>query len=208
MRGMITILVCSLLLNAAPASAQVEVVAAVKQALEARHVSLEGPCGAFEITKRVAWALRGQGYGLLEKTGGTNCQGYSQDYITLQDGLGIDILGDAGGDNIPSWGMNEPPGALTGRWRAPFDPGDGVSGPGPAQPPVTGIESALNLLQQTLNEFRQEFHNESLLQNEERLAQREFRQAVKSEYAKFGMFVAKYIAPAIGALLLGRQLAQ
>src|SRR5437773_305690 len=75
------VLVSLLLLVAAPAFAQShdDVVAAVKAELEARHVDLSGPCGAFAITKRVAWRLRNDGAGLLPKSGGTNCEGYSTD---------------------------------------------------------------------------------------------------------------------------------
>src|SRR5690349_18269590 len=59
-----------ILLFAAPAFAQVEVVAAVKADLQARGVSLAESCGAFQITKRVAWTLRAQGAGVLDKPAG------------------------------------------------------------------------------------------------------------------------------------------
>jgi hypothetical protein len=134
--------------------AQVEVVSAVKNDLVARGVSLVGPCGAFEITKRVAWVLKAQGIGLLSKPQGNNCQGYSVDFLTRQDGSGLDILGDGGGDNTPTWHDAEPPGALSGRWREPFDPGDGaIVVPPVVTPPglPTGIEEHLknidNILQ-------------------------------------------------------------
>jgi hypothetical protein len=121
----------TMLWTSTPAFAQVEVVSAVKNDLVARGVSLSGPCGAFEITKRVAWVLRAQGIGLLSKPQGNNCQGYSVDFLTRQDGSGLDILGDGGGDNTPTWHDAEPPGALSSRWREPFDPGDGVVTPPP-----------------------------------------------------------------------------
>ncbi len=186
-------------------AAQQEIVSAIKNDLVARQVNLTGPCGAFEITKRVAWALRAQGVGLLDKPGGNNCQGYSVDYLVFPDGSGRDILGDGGGENIPQWGgePSEAPGTFTGRWRAPFDPGDAALPPGPApvpQPPAPSpIVPALTLLQQTLNEFRQESHEETIKAEEERRAQRQFRSDVGVEWGK----ITKWIAVIGGSVLAG-----
>jgi hypothetical protein len=47
----------------------VDVVARIKAELEARNVSLVGPCGAFQIVKRVAWELRGEGVRLHLQAG-------------------------------------------------------------------------------------------------------------------------------------------
>jgi len=65
---------------------------------------------AFQITKRVAWLLRGQGYGLLIKNGGENIiqwQGYSFSVsrIARPDGGIIKVLSDAGngGSNGAAW---------------------------------------------------------------------------------------------------------
>src|SRR3990167_10982075 len=117
-----------------PAFAQASVVADVKAALVATGVPLSGPCGAFQMTKRVAWQLRQTGIGLLSKPEGNNCEGYAVDFLTYPDGSGLDILGDSGGANVPGWELSEPPGTLTGRWRPPFDPGDTVT-PAPVPPP-------------------------------------------------------------------------
>lgn len=58
----------------------------------------------FEITKRAAWKLRGEGAGLLSKTSGNNCQGYSVDLIIYPDGYIYDILnGTAPDGNGPAW---------------------------------------------------------------------------------------------------------
>jgi len=97
-------------------------VAAVKAQLEAAGVNLIGPCGAFQITKRVAWGLRGAGVGLVSKPGGNHCDGYSVDYLCFQNGHGVDILGDAGGENTPQWAGK--PDEFTGqdRWRSPVRP--------------------------------------------------------------------------------------
>lgn len=86
------------------------VVEAVKASLVANGVSLSGPCGAFEITKRVAYELRADGAGLHRKTGGNNCQGYSTDIVLFKAGGGADILVDGGGSNGPAW-----------QWHADYD---------------------------------------------------------------------------------------
>ncbi len=154
-----------LLLSASAASAQVDLVTSVKAQLVAQGVNLAGPCGAFEITKRVAWALRAQGVGLLDKPAGNNCQGYSVDYVVFPDGSGRDILGDGGGDNVPEWDAepNEPPGSFTGRWRAPFDPADGPITGTPVPPPVPpvivlppGESPRLAVIEQAVAEIRQQ----------------------------------------------------
>lgn len=101
-------------------------VAAVKAQLEREGVNLVGPCGAFEIVKRVAWGLRGAGIGLLSKPGGNHCvlngEGYSVDYLVLANGDGVDMLSDAGGTNGPQWDVK--PGEFAGsdRWRPPVEP--------------------------------------------------------------------------------------
>lgn len=95
-------------------------VAQVKERLQAAGVSLSGPCGAFEITKRVAWDLRHSGAGLLSKPNGNNCQGYATDIVAWRD-RAFDILGDGGGANNPSWqetGVDD----LYNRWRPPVEP--------------------------------------------------------------------------------------
>lgn len=199
-----TWMVCAIGLTCLPttATAQVEVVAAVKNDLVARGVNLAGPCGAFEITKRVAWVLRAQGVGLLDKPGGNNCQGYSVDYLVFPDFSGRDILGDGGGENAPQWSgePNEPAGAFAGRWRAPFDPGD-VVGPAPGPMPPTPPQTP-NLDQQILDAIKAH----EAAQAVERAKAEAFRQAVGREWAKFGLFLTKYVLPVVGGLLVGRQI--
>jgi hypothetical protein len=97
-------------------------VQAVKAQLEAAGVNLVGPCGAFAITKRVAWGLRGAGIGLLDKPGGNQCDGYSVDVLVLPGGGDIvDILSDGGGQNTPSWYVRERE-VDPSRWRPPVQP--------------------------------------------------------------------------------------
>jgi len=69
--------------------------------------------GDMEVTKRVAWLLRGDGGGLLIKESGENVvrwQGYSfsATRICFADGHIFKIIGDAGpgGANSPSFGDN------------------------------------------------------------------------------------------------------
>jgi len=67
--------------------------------------------GAFEVTKRVAWLLRGEGGGLLIKNGGENIvswQGYSfaAGRICYPDGHIYKVLTDVPGTNGPGWADN------------------------------------------------------------------------------------------------------
>ncbi len=65
---------------------------------------------AFDVTKRVAWLLRGKGYGLLEKPGGENIITWKGDTVSISriampSGKIIKILSDAGpgGSNGAGW---------------------------------------------------------------------------------------------------------
>ena len=128
---------------------KVELIASIKADLVARGVSLTGPCGAFEITKRVAWALRGEGIGLVAKNAaqnGCNANGerYAIDALMLRDGQTWDILINGGGDedanrqpipgtgNGPAWQVTGA--ALRESWRAPFQVD--IPAPPAAPPPV------------------------------------------------------------------------
>lgn len=134
-------LVLLFLLVAAPAFAQhaahPDLVATVTAQLRAQGADLSGACGAFAITKRVAWLLQGEGVGLLSKPAGNNCEGYAVDYLVYQDGIGVDILQDAGGQNGATW-QADFDAALLGRWRAPVDPG-GSPVPPVVVPPVPPV---------------------------------------------------------------------
>jgi hypothetical protein len=68
--------------------------------------------GAFEVTKRVAWLLRGGGAGLLIKNGGENIvswKGYSfaAARICYPDGHIYKVLSDVPSTNGPSWQDND-----------------------------------------------------------------------------------------------------
>jgi hypothetical protein len=69
---------------------------------------------AFEVTKRVAWALRGEGGGLLIKNGGENVvswlgYNFSASRICYPDGHIYKVISDAGpgGANGPGWSDND-----------------------------------------------------------------------------------------------------
>ena len=69
-----TVWLMAMILVATPTSAQDvdhrATVIRVKDDLVRRGVSLSGACGALAITRRVAWALRGEDAGLLDKPAG------------------------------------------------------------------------------------------------------------------------------------------
>jgi hypothetical protein len=161
-----------------------------------------------KFLNRTAWIHKADGWGMLRKPGGNNCptpQGVaiSCDYLVFGPTMqGYDVLGD---ETVPQFNLGDNFANDPGRFLLPVDPNPGTPVPNPGTPIPPPAES---LLQQTLNEFRQEFHNEALLQHQERVEAREFRENVKSEWKKFGAFVAKYILPSVGALLLGAELAK
>lgn len=97
-------------------------VAAVKAQLLAEGRDLSGPCGAFAITKRVAWGLRSAGAGLLSKPSGNNCEGYATDIVMFRDAGGdiVDILGDGGNANVPNWNVSDT--VEPSRWRPAVEP--------------------------------------------------------------------------------------
>lgn len=198
-----------LMLVATPVLAQhpahPDVVSAVKDSLVAEHKDLAG-CGAFEITKRVAWQLRAEGVGLLSKPAGSNCQGYSIDFVTYMDGSGVDILSDAGGANIPTWDAREPVGALLGRWEAPINPG-GVD-PTPAPLPTDEALTRIIRIEETANTILAQLAAHENLEAIERQKAEEFRQSVKSKWESIGKplvtFIGKYVLPGALAFLGGR----
>lgn len=130
-----SLLVVGLLGTAAPAVAQVDVVAHVKADLQLRGVNLSGTCGAFEITKRVAWTLRAAGWGIIAKPGGDNCSGYGGDKLVSSTGRFVDILIDQGGANTPAWQERAASADELAARVDPMDPGDAPA-PGPVPPPV------------------------------------------------------------------------
>ena len=74
------------------------------------HIHPTDNDSAFEVTKRVAWALHGEGAGLLIKNGGENItawRGYlfSSSRIVYPDGRLVKVIFEAGpgGANGPSW---------------------------------------------------------------------------------------------------------
>ena len=184
-----------------------DVVVTVKNALVAQGVSLQGSCGAFQITKRVAWLLREEGFGLIAK-GGNHCEGYSVDAVILPSGLHYDILVDAGTFNGPSWNLvkhdeTQLPYLRPGDYREPFDPGDSpMPTPIPVpDPPVvtptplpstdlTPVLLRLNMLEAEIQAVHAEL--------------KEFRAEVKRTWKDTLAFLGKYVLPVVSGLAAGK----
>jgi hypothetical protein len=70
------------------------------------------PAGAFEVTKRVAWAYRNEGAGLLIKNGGENIvswkgRSFSASRVCLPNGHIYQVLSDVPTTNAPSFQDND-----------------------------------------------------------------------------------------------------
>ena len=83
--------------------------------------------GAFEITKRVAWLLRGHGVGLLEKCCGENIVGWRGENfaaarVVYPNGHLFKLLSDVPTTNGPQWADEGIDPGLIPRWRAPMQP--------------------------------------------------------------------------------------
>lgn len=185
---------------------------------------------AASLLNRVAWDFRDQGMKLLGKTGGENCPMpngtlISCDFLVHAPTLtGFDVMSGAqGGPGTVSafaWGPGPEPlaDAIASGARTLVDPiqpsatGGGVTPtPTPSPSPVgnpTLSEILLDtreLIRLTNVLYADEIAHEQAEAIERQQAEG-FRQAVGHEYAKFFTFVGKYIAPAIGAIFLGRSL--
>ena len=110
-----------------PIQNQTALVKRIKDELIAKGQTFKTNCDAFEITGRVAWALRDQGARLIVKTPGqngctwTNGVRYSHDAIAFSDGW-VDCLESAGpplNTNGPTWGWTAVP--PTGPLAEPFN---------------------------------------------------------------------------------------
>src|SRR5207247_1744062 len=131
-------------------------VEAVKAQLQAAGTPTSGACGAFNIAARVAWQLRAEGAGVLDKkccdgngnfygvgeNSPTHCEFpvgsghyFSSDIVIYPDGLHYDILSDAGGLNGPQWNLVGPIDDIS-RYRAAIDPGDTAPIPVPQPQPL------------------------------------------------------------------------
>jgi hypothetical protein len=186
---------------AAPAAAQdhTDVVANAKAALVATGANLSGACGAFAITKVVAWQLRAEGAGLLDKPGGNNCDGYATDIIAFPSGRIVDILVSGGDVNGPSWqdaGTVDP-----GRYRpaiAPAAPPPVVIPPAVSPPaPIfdtAALETAIANLRADVDAHRQEFQA--------------FTAEVHGWKSEAGAFLAKYVLPELATVIATWKLAK
>ena len=150
----------------------IEIVRQVKAEVVAAGLDLQSACGAFEITKRVAWRLRETGAGLIAKRpeqNGCNWRGgrYGVDIIMYADGRHYDVLRNAETENVPSWdvpsgGLIAPP--ELGRpalepegWGGtvpPPIPPDPPPGPDPVSAALKGIQVELLLLRAVVTDVR------------------------------------------------------
>lgn len=78
--------------------------------------------------------------------------------------------------------------------------------PGPGVPDVPAPDLSLRLLQETLNHFRQEFHEETVKAEAERAAQRQFREDDGIRWGKVAAFIARYGSTVVAALIGGKLL--
>jgi hypothetical protein len=64
-----------------------------------------GKANALAVVKALAWALRGEGWGLVAAKPGSenNVEGFTTDVIALSDGEHVDVLIDSGGNNFATW---------------------------------------------------------------------------------------------------------
>lgn len=78
----------------------------------------------FEVAKRVAWALRDKGVGLVEAKGGStnNSAGYTTDIVALSNGAHWDIAMDGGNTGWPDWRLEDEVNwpVIKPRWRPPI----------------------------------------------------------------------------------------
>jgi hypothetical protein len=99
--------------------------------VECVHAAVRPPhtvAGAFEVTKRVAWLLRGSGAGLLLKPGGENIvtwkgQSFSAGRIVYPNGHLFKLLSDIPTTNGPSWQDEGVDRELIPRYVPAIDPG-------------------------------------------------------------------------------------
>jgi hypothetical protein len=199
-----------------------DVVRAVIARLQDQGVNTSGPCGAFQITKRVAWELRGEGYGLLggKSPAQNGCaesgDKFAVDWLLKADGHGVDILRDAGGANTPTWGEEE---AEARFYRPAFATGGTTDEGQPPTPPVVVppvvlpipfpdgqvvslLQSIINLQQEQLEALMRvdvttKSTNEHVISMDRTLTQ---------TLGSISKFVGKYIAPAIGGYIMAKQL--
>jgi hypothetical protein len=175
------------------ADPHVQIIEAAKAATVAAGVDVDrDECTRFEITKRAAVLLAGEGAGLLAKPSGNNCQGFAVDIIAFPAGRIFDVIG-AGpdGPNTPQWIELTP--VNPDRWRAPIDVVAPAPPPAPLPstpipPPVADhaqldrIEASLAQLHAELAALREESANDHRGIREDIAA---FRRAAKAATSKF-----------------------
>lgn len=127
------------LLAAAPAAAQSNLLGTV-QSVRAKYGPVPSEAELCAIVNEVAWIHREEGFGLSAKPGGNACVRHdgarvAVDIVQHQStGTLFDILIDAGGPAIPSWGVAHPHNDPNRPWVAPIAPAGGTPPPPPPPP--------------------------------------------------------------------------
>ena len=157
---------------------------------------------------KVAWIHRAEGWGLLHKPGGNKCPtqqhvDVSCDYLVYKPTMqGFDVLSN---ETVPVWQLGDSFITQPERWIPPVAaeivPPD-APGPVPTQP--TELLQRVITIEQVVADIRQQNMEHEILDAAERVKAQEFRDAVGSEWAKFGKFVAKYGPIVLGAVAAGK----
>ena len=183
-------------------------VANVKADLVHSGVPLADSCGAFAITKRVAWSLRAEGAGLLSKPSGNNCDGFAVDIVAYPSGRIVDILSDGGGANGPGWGCCDQVDPT--RYRPAVDPGDSqppVPTPTPAPIPPVDLSPILTRLAVLEGQLADVRAAQAALMEEQRATHASL-EAHRDAGRKFLIAATKYVATAVAALFAGLKIGQ
>lgn len=104
-----------------------------------------GETNAWKVTNATAYTWREEGWGLLEKTTGTNYQGYSIDVlVNVRERQAVDCLYSSETIGGPQWSVLAWEDRFTALWRAPLPPDDG---PTPPEPPTDDLEARVASLE-------------------------------------------------------------
>jgi hypothetical protein len=135
----------------------IDLVTEIRAAVERSGIPVTGSLtGGFEVTKRVAWALRHEGAGLLMKAGGENIVewagvSFSASRVCYPDGHLYKVLTDVPTTNGAQWldnGFVDP-----SLYLPALDPGEETSPPPPPLD-VDAIIVELDLMRKDLRELR------------------------------------------------------
>lgn len=94
-----------------------------------------GEANAWKVTNATAYTWRAEGWGLLEKTTGTNYQGYAIDVlVNVRARQAVDCLYSSETIGGPQWSAMAWEDRFIALWRPPLPPADGPAPPDPLPP--------------------------------------------------------------------------